>query len=66
MILNYYQAVDLMSALPVILSHATVINIQDTNTKSATETEEEFDTNGIVEMWSMPTQGIEVNGAAFY
>lgn len=64
MILTYYQAVELMTILPVLLSPA------DAKTDVANKEEEnavDTDPSGIVEMWTMPsTYAIEVNGADFY
>lgn len=66
MILTYYQAVELMTFLPVLLAPAD-INTQHANSEKTEEIAEDTDTSGIIEMWTMPTTtAIEVNGADFY
>jgi hypothetical protein len=67
MILTYYQAVDLMSELPVLLSPAFNENIQETVFKKADDqNNEDADMTGIIEMWAYTSSAIEVNGADFY
>jgi len=67
MILNYYQAVDLMSSLPVLLSHDDTQNIQETvYIKTTTEDVAADDTEGVYQLWRFTSPGIEVNGADFY
>ncbi|QKJ29796.1 hypothetical protein HQ865_08505 [Mucilaginibacter mali] len=64
MILTYYQAVELMTILPVLLSPADTTNTTSVEEEEAANDE---DTSGIIEMWTMPTTpAIEVNGADFY
>jgi hypothetical protein len=67
MILNYYQAVDLMSSLPLLLSHGDATNIQDTVQKQAiAEDITSEDAEGVYQLWRYASPGIEVNGADFY
>jgi hypothetical protein len=67
MILTYYQAVELMTVLPTLLSHTGAKTIQETTLKSANATADDTNENtGVYEMWNMPTQGMEVNGYDFY
>lgn len=66
MILTYYQAVELMDFLPVLLAPAD-ITTGDAKAGKKDDIADDADTSGIIEMWRMPTtQGIEVNGADFY
>lgn len=65
MILTYYQAVELMTILPVLLSPADTLT--DTANKAEEDMGAENDASGIIEMWTMPSPpAIEVNGADFY
>ncbi len=67
MILNYYQAVDLMSSLPVLLSHVDTQNIQETvYTNTITDDSKAEDTEGVYQLWRFTSPAIEVNGADFY
>lgn len=65
MILNYYQAVELMDALPSVLS-PVIANTGEEEIQQNNSTDEE-DSEGIYQMWSasaMPP-ALEVNGSAF-
>ncbi len=67
MILTYYQSVELMAFLPVLLSPSD----SKTSSESAymavpAEDNATEDTSGIYQMWNIPTNGMEVNGADFY
>ncbi len=67
MILNYYQAVELMSSLPVLLSHADNKKVQETvYTPIDDNRDKNPDKAAIVEMWGFTSQLLEVNGADFY
>jgi len=67
MILNYYQAVELMSSLPVLLSHADTLEVQDTVQIPNEDTRDKNpDKAAIVEMWGFASPLLEVNGADFY
>jgi hypothetical protein len=67
MILTYYQAVDLMTFLPVLLSPADTKTSQDTVTpNNNTQQDATDDDRAVYEMWRYTSPGIEVNGADFY
>ena len=62
MILTYYQSVELMTFLPVLLSPSN----SKTTTEKVAEYDEEEVTFDVYPMWNAPSSAIEVNGAAFY
>lgn len=60
MILNYYQAIDLMSCLPILLSPV------DAKANPALDDLNEEQIDHTLEMMPAFTQQLEVNGSLFY
>ncbi|MES2277677.1 MAG: hypothetical protein V4592_16750 [Bacteroidota bacterium] len=63
MILTYYQAVELMTFLPVLLS-STDVNANTENVIANQDVAD--DASGVYQMWNYTSPGLEVNGADFY
>ena len=67
MILTYYQAVELMTFLPALLSHADEKLNSETTTLPVNSLHPTTEENPeVYTMWNFYPQAMEVNGADFY